>query len=216
MATAIPSPTGILWLTIHCSNPPGCGGGAACARALSAGRPSKVSTPASQVLTAVGLAFSHSVAAMSGCFMPVQDRRHHFALAAQGELQIGEQAADVGAFGAVALAGHGINRRAAVIGAEQLIAAGEVFQVEAHVHGMRFPGQEHDGLLVAVGALHLRQHALFAGLDQFEAAQAELILLEHFQHMPVAVVAGFDAVDRVVERGSEALNVLEVLAGPAA
>ena len=143
--------------------------------------------------------------------MAIEDGVHHFVLAAQRELQIGEQAAHIGTFGAVALAGHGINRRTAVVGPEELIAAGEVFQVETHVHGMRVPGQEHDGFLVVVGALHLRQHSLFAGLDQFEAAQAELILLEHVQHMPVAVVAGFDSVDRVVEFGSEALNILEVL-----
>jgi hypothetical protein len=42
-------------------------------------------------LVAVGLAFSHSVAAMSGGLVAIQDGGHHFALAAQREFQIGSR-----------------------------------------------------------------------------------------------------------------------------
>jgi hypothetical protein len=75
---------------------------------------------------------------------------------------------------------------------------------------MRFPRQKYHGLLRLGRTLHLRQHALFAGLDQVEFVQTVEILLQHRQNQPVAVVAGFDAVDRMVQGRSEALNVIEV------
>ena len=144
------------------------------------------------------------------CLVQVQYSRHHFALAAQRKLEIPEQSADVGALGAVAPAGHGVDGCAAEIGAEDFIAPAEILQREAHVHGMRLPRQKHDRILLAIGAFDLSQHALLAGLDQFEFTQTKLILLQHFQHVAVAVIAGLDPVDGVIERRRETLNILEV------
>ena len=163
-------------------------------------------------LTASGCAFSHCGRRGLGLLVAIQDGRHHLALAAQGEVEVRRAGGPMfGHSRAVALAGHGVDRRAAEIRAEHRVAAGQILDVEAHVHGMRLPGEEHDGLLVAHGALDLRQHALLARLDQLEVAEAELVLLDHLQHQPVAVVAGLDAVDRAVERGGEAVDVVEVL-----
>ena len=76
---------------------------------------------------------------------------------------------------------------------------------------MRLPAQEHDGTLVAPGALDLRQHALLGALDQLEAAEAELVVVDHLLDQPVAVVAGLDAVDLAVELVLELGDVSEVL-----
>ena len=64
---------------------------------------------------------------------------------------------------------------------------------------MRLPGEEDDRLLVANCPLNLCQHALFARFDYLEFAQSEFVLVDHLQHQPVAVVAGFNAVDDVFQ-----------------
>ena len=76
---------------------------------------------------------------------------------------------------------------------------------------MRFPGQEHDRFLGADRTLDLREHALFARFDELEIPKMIEILLEHLEHVAVAVVAGFDAVDRMIQRTREALDVGEVM-----
>ena len=113
-------------------------------------------------------------------FVAIQNGGHHFTLAAQGEFKIGQQSSDVRALGAVALAGHRVNRRTAEIRTEHVVAAIQVFEIEAHVHGVGFPREEHDRLFVAHRALHLSELTLLARFNQLEVAQAELILFEHF------------------------------------
>jgi hypothetical protein len=130
--------------------------------------------------------------------VPVEDAGHHLALAAQRELEICEQPSDIGTFGAVSAPLVRVDGRAAEVRAEHGIPTGEILDVETHVHGMRLPGEEHDGRVVAVGALDLRQHALFARFDQLEVADAELIFLEHLEDQAVAVIARLDAVDGVI------------------
>ncbi len=146
-----------------------------------------------------------------GLFMSIQDGGHHFALAGQREFEVDEQVPNVRALGTVTLTGNGINRRAAEVRTEDFIAAVQVLEFESHVHGMRLPCEEHDRLLAAISPLDLREFTLFARLDQLEIAQAELILLQHFQNQAVAVVAGFDAVNRIVECRGKPVDVLEIL-----
>ena len=146
-----------------------------------------------------------------GRLVAVQYGRHHFTLAAQREFEVGEQAPNIGALGAEVLARHGVDGGAAEIRTEYRIAAGEIFELESHVHGMRLPGKEDDGLLVSIGAIDLGQFALLAGFDQLEVTQPELVLLEHFQDQAIAVIAGFDAVNGIAKCRGEALDVAEVL-----
>ena len=143
-------------------------------------------------------------------FMLVEDGGHHLALSAQREVQVVQQAADIGALGDVALARHGVDRGTAEVRAEHGIATGEIAQIEAHVHRVRLPGEEHDGFLAARRPLDLGKLALFARFDQLEIAEIEQVLLQHLEHMPVAVVAGLDAVDGALQRGGEAVDVGEV------
>ncbi len=76
---------------------------------------------------------------------------------------------------------------------------------------MRGPRQEHDRLPGSVGPLDLRQHALLARFDEPETAEAELVLPDQLEDDVVAVVAGFDAVNRCPQLFSESVDVREVL-----
>src|SRR5437773_1477958 len=76
----------------------------------------------------------------------------------------------------------GVNPGLAVVRSEDRVSAGEVAQIEAHVHQVRVPGQKHDGRVGAEGAFDLRQHSLLARLDQFESAEAEQVLPQHAEH----------------------------------
>ncbi len=80
------------------------GSAAECDSAVKAGRPSKVSTPSSQAFIDAGIGFQPLGRCGIRLLMPIQDGRHHFALAPQRELQIVEQPADVRALGRVAFA----------------------------------------------------------------------------------------------------------------
>ena len=66
------------------------------------------------------------------------------------------------------------------------------------------------GALRGDRALDLREHPLLARLHELEVAEPECVFLDQRQHEAVAVVAGLDAVDLVVELGSEAPDVGEV------
>jgi hypothetical protein len=143
--------------------------------------------------------------------MLIEYRRHQLTFARGREMQILQQPADVRALQRVAGAGVGVDRGAAVVRPEHAVAARQVLQIEAHVHRVRVPGQEHDRCVLAIGAFDLGQHALLAGFDQFELAQAEQILLQHRQDQPVAVIAGLDTVDRILQLRREALDVGERL-----
>src|SRR5207253_8103327 len=70
-----------------------------------------------------------------------------------------------------------------------LIASRQIAQLEAQVHRMRVPGEEHDRFADAYRALDLAQHGLLAGLDQPEAPQAEAVLLQHAQDQAVSRTA---------------------------
>ncbi len=146
-----------------------------------------------------------------GLLVAIQDAGHHLALAPQREGEIREQTAHVRALRAVALARHGVDRRAAEVRTEHRVPAGQIFQIEAHVHGVGLPREKHDGLLVPHGAFDLGQLALFARLDQLEVPKAELVVLDHLEDQPIAVVAGLDAVDGPVQLGGEAVDIVEVL-----
>ena len=75
MLDAIQSPTGILWLMIHCSKPSGLGGGAACESAKRAGLPSIVTTPCNHACVA-GASWRSSSAAI----ISLSPRRLNFKL----------------------------------------------------------------------------------------------------------------------------------------
>jgi hypothetical protein len=141
----------------------------------------------------------------------IQDGIHHLVLTRQCELQVLEQLSQVGTGARVTGTGVRVDGRAAEVGAEHGIAPRQVAQIEAHVHGVRIPGQEHDRLVVVDGALDLRQHSLFARLDELEVAQAEQALPDHAQDQPVAVVARLNTVDGVVELGGEAPDIGKVV-----
>ena len=143
--------------------------------------------------------------------LALEDAGHHLALAAQRELEIPDEVADVRALLEITGADVGVDRRAAVVGPEARVAAREVAHVEARVHRVRLPAEEHDRALRGDGALDLGQHALLARLDELEVAEVELVLLDQGQHQPVAVVAGLDAVDLVLEFRRVALDVREVV-----
>ena len=99
MATVMASPTGILWLTIHCSNPPGADGGCDCARAPLR----RAAVEGTHALEPASSPSSRIEPSASGgrdirLLVPIQDPGHHLAFAAQGELEIREQPAHVRAF----------------------------------------------------------------------------------------------------------------------
>ncbi len=143
--------------------------------------------------------------------MLIQHRAHDRALAAKREFQIPEEPADVRTLVRVAEAGDRINGGATEVRTKHRIAAREIAQIEAHVHGMRVPGEKDDGLFRASGALDLGEHALLTGFDELEPSQPELVLLQHAQDEPVAVIAGLDAVNRILQLRAEALYVGEVV-----
>ena len=140
-----------------------------------------------------------------------EDAVHEAVLEFDVELEVLEQPAEVRALLDVPFADQGIDRRGAIVGSERIVAAREVLHRVVRVHRVRRPAEKHDGRLHAHGALDLRQHALLARLDQFEAAQPEPVLLDQAQHHAVAVVAGFDAINRCSQLFSEFLDVAEVL-----
>ena len=144
-----------------------------------------------------------------GRLVLIENRGHQLALALGREVQILQQPADVGALQRVAGARVGIDRGTAVVRSEHAVPARQIPQVEAHVHRVRVPGQEHDRRAVAISAFDLGQHALLARFDQFEVAQAIKVLLQHRQDQPVAVIARFDAEDRALELAREVLDVGE-------
>jgi len=157
-----------------------------------------------------GIALQPFRAGGLGCELAVEDAAHDAALAIQRELEVLEQPAEVRAFLEEALAHVGVDHGTAVVRAEARVAAGEIPHVEARVHRVRFPAEEYDGPLCGDRALHLREHALLARLDQLEGAKAVPVLGDHFQHEAVAVVARLDAVDLVAQLRREALDVVEV------
>ncbi len=63
------------------------------------------------------------------------------------------------------------------------------------------------GRFAANRTFDLREHPLLARFDELEVAEPECVLPDQRQHQAVAVVAGLDAVDLVVELGGEALDV---------
>ncbi|MNZ38102.1 hypothetical protein D3C78_555660 [compost metagenome] len=60
---------------------------------------------------------------------------------------------------------------------------------------MRRPAEEHHGFVATHGAIHRGEHAGFAGLDQLELAEAELVLGDHRLDLGVGARARLDAVD---------------------
>src|SRR5579872_3536977 len=102
-----------------------------------------------------------------------EDRAHHLVFHLQLEDEVLEELADIRAVAGIAGARVGEDRGAAVVGAEDIIATGEIFHVEFRVHRMGFPAEEDDVLLGIHRALHLRQHALLARLDEVETLHPE-------------------------------------------
>ncbi len=109
----------------------------------------------------------------------------------------------------VAGAGVGVDRGAAEVGPEDIVAALEIFDLELGVHRVRLPAEEDDRLLAPRRALDLGQHALLARLDDLEFLQAELVRLDHVDDQAVAVVARLDAVDLAGELALELRDVGE-------
>ena len=89
-------------------------------------------------------------------FVAIEHVGHHAALLLRREGQIAQQAGYVGTLLQVAGARVGVNGRLAEVGPEDRVAARQIAQVKAHVHGMRIPGEEYDRGVRAVGALDLR------------------------------------------------------------
>ena len=143
--------------------------------------------------------------------MTIEHVVHHAALLLRRERQVAQQLPNVGALARIAGARVGVHPRLAVVRPEHRVTALEIAQVEAHVHRVRVPGEEHDGRVVVVGTLDLREHALFARLDEPETAEAEQVLAHHAEHQAVAVIARLDAVDGGVELRREACDVGEAL-----
>ncbi len=146
-----------------------------------------------------------------GILMLVQDLAHQGVFFGQGELQVLQEPPDIGALARIAGPGVGEHLGPAIVGAEGAVAAGEIAHVEALVHRVRLPAQEHDRLLVAHRPLDLGQHALLAGLDQLERAQASDVVADQVQHVVIAVIAGLDAIDRTVQLRREPLDVGKVV-----
>ena len=142
--------------------------------------------------------------------LAVEDAVHQVVLHRAGEREVAQEAADIGAFLQIALAYDRMDDRAAEVRAEGVVAAREIAHVVALVHRVRLPTEEHDGFAGVVGALDLRQHALFARLDQREATEPEAVRFDELDHHPVAVVAGLDAVHLAFERFCELRDVGEV------
>ncbi len=119
---------------------------------------------------------------------------------------------NVAAFLGVALANVGVDGGLAVVGAERIVTPGQVLDLEAGVHRVRFPAEEHNGLATFGGAFHLREHPGFAGFHNLEACvfQAELVFIDEGLDGAVAVVTRFDTVDLAAQLVLEFGNIGEV------
>ena len=135
---------------------------------------------------------------------------HQRVLVADFEAQIAQQPGDVGALLEIAGAHVGEDLRATVMRPEDIVAALEIAHLEAVVHRMRLPAEEHDRRLGPHRAFHFGEHAGLAALDKLEIAEAETVLLDHAEDEAVAVVARLDAVDLVMQRSGEPGDVRKV------
>ena len=155
---------------------------------------------------------SHSTARSAVRTLSLRMRSIHSFSSSTENSRFCEQPRDVGTFLLVSPCAPACGRwRRRKFGPKRRIAAGEVAHVEVRVHRMRRPGQEHDRLPGPVGPFDLREHALLARLDELEATEAELVLLDQVEDEVVAVVAGLDAVNRCPQLFSESIDVREVL-----
>ncbi len=146
-----------------------------------------------------------------GSHLVAQDAVHPLVFELDRELEVREQPGNVGTFLLVALAHQRADRGRAKIRAKGRVATREVAHVEMRVHRMRGPRQEHDGPPGPVGPFDLCEHALLARLDQLEATEAELVLLDQVEDVAVAVVTGLDAINRCPKLFSESMDIREVL-----
>ncbi|MDT4848370.1 hypothetical protein FQZ97_824580 [compost metagenome] len=129
----------------------------------------------------------------------------------QAEFEVLQQLPEVRAFLGEPLAHVGVDRGAAKIRAEPVVPAFQVVHLQLVVHRVRFPAEEHGPLLEVLGALHLGEHAVLAGLHEFEVAQAEGAPCDHLVDQCIAVVAGLDAVDLAAQLLLELRQVGEAL-----
>ena len=111
----------------------------------------------------------------------------------------------------VAAPGESVDGGPAVVGAEILVTAAEVRDVEFLVHGVRLPCQEDDPVLPPGLAVDLGQHALLARRHQFPVAEIEGAFLDHPVDVGVGGSAGIDAVDLAVELVGEAAEIGDVV-----
>ncbi|VTR66338.1 conserved hypothetical protein [Desulfosarcina cetonica] len=143
------------------------------------------------------------------------NRRHDLVHHVDGEKHVFYQQGHVGRVGVESLADIGPDRGRAVIGSEGRIgAAGQVSHVDALVHAVGRPSQEHDPTPLFDAGLDLGQHGHFAGGNDFEFAQAEHVLLDHVADNQVAVVARLDAVNLPVELVAELDDIGKILQPP--
>ena len=178
------------------------------------GLPSNVVTPASQVVEHVRVGLQPGrrppFAGSRACRM-IDD--HHRVLARERE------AADCSAGGrrsgipaTIAGARVGVDGGAAVIRAEGGVAAGQVAHLEHRCSSGAAPSRgTRSACCCRIARSTSASMPCSLLLDQLEVAQAELVLLDHVEHVAVAVVARLDAVDLVVQLAGEFLDVGEIV-----
>ena len=158
-----------------------------------------------------GLAFSQSAAASSGSSPSSRILPMISFSSGRVNSRFGRSLPTFGHSVDIALAGVGVDRGAAEVRPEDLVAAGQVGHLDVRVHRVRLPAEEDDPLAALLRPPRLGQHRLLRALLQLELAEAELVALDHVEDQPVAVVARLDAVDRPVELVAELGDVGEVL-----
>src|SRR6056297_1790631 len=112
-------------------------------------------------------------------FPVVEDRRHDLVFHSEAEPEVLEERAKVGALLREPRRGVGVDRCPAEIGAEPVVAAGEVAYVEIGVHRVGFPAEKHHRFVATVGAFDLGEHALFGAFGDVETAETEGVVVDH-------------------------------------
>ena len=109
----------------------------------------RVVTPSSHAAIGSGIGLQVFRGGDRGVLTLVLDAFHDGVFHLGAEDELAEQLAGIGALLGVAAPGQRVDRGAAVVGAEILVAAAQVRDVELLVHRVRLPGQEDDPVLAA-------------------------------------------------------------------